>query len=275
MTVRPRAAAVALLSLGAVACAGIAPGRSVQVDGHAIRVRTAGRGEPTVVFDSGLGDPMGTWHEVWPTVARFTRVFLWDRAGLGDSEPGPDPRTSSTIVAELRAALDRAGIPGPYVLVGHSFGGLNARLFASRYPSDVAGLVLVDATHEDFPAIERRLRPVAEQERLRTTLSLGPRAAVAEFQSLDESASEVRRSPPPTNIPVVVLSAGRRGDPEALERAWSALQIDLASRFPRGRRIVVPGAGHYVQYDAPASVVAAIREVVEEARGEIRGQSAP
>jgi pimeloyl-ACP methyl ester carboxylesterase len=122
----------------------------IDVGGHRLHLAVFGRGGPTVVFDAGLGDAAGRWETVPGLVADFARVCVYDRAGLGRSEAGPLPRTSGRIVGELRVALARAGVAPPYVLVGHSFGGQNMRLYASRHPADVAGLVLVDASHPDL-----------------------------------------------------------------------------------------------------------------------------
>src|SRR5205823_3156829 len=119
-------------------------GTTVDVGGHRLYLHCAGEGQPTVLLDSGMSSTTESWTEVQPGVAAFTRVCSYDRAGLGRSDPGPAPRTGGQMVAELHALLRNAAIPGPYVLVGHSFGGLNMQLYAGRYPEDVAGMVLVD-----------------------------------------------------------------------------------------------------------------------------------
>jgi pimeloyl-ACP methyl ester carboxylesterase len=104
-----------------------------------------------VILDAGAGDPGYAWAEIQPEIAKFTQACWFDRAGDGWSDPGPFPRTSATMSADLHELLHRAGIPAPYVLVGHSLGGLNVRVYNGRYPTDVAGAVLVDAAHEDEP----------------------------------------------------------------------------------------------------------------------------
>ncbi len=123
------------------------PGRLVPVGSHRLHVLEAGAGEPAVVFDAGLPGTSLGWCYVQPEVAKFARTVSYDRAGLGWSDRGPQPRTTRQIVAELRAVLANAGIAPPYVLVGHSFGGFTARLFAHNYPHEVAGMVLVDSIH--------------------------------------------------------------------------------------------------------------------------------
>jgi pimeloyl-ACP methyl ester carboxylesterase len=121
---------------------------------------SSGSGSPVVVLDSGLGGDISQWRLVHPEVAKFTRVISYDRAGLGWSDRGPRDRTSKQIVKELHTMLKQAEVPGPYVLVGSSFGGYNVQLFAHEYPDQVAGLVLVDSpidlTHEEIPESYRR-----------------------------------------------------------------------------------------------------------------------
>ncbi|MGH2515236.1 MAG: alpha/beta fold hydrolase, partial [Ktedonobacterales bacterium] len=127
-----------------------APGRLVDIGGSRLHLTRTGAGGPTVVLDAGLAGFSLDWGLVTPQVAQYTTVCAYDRAGYGWSDPGPLPRTSSRIAAELHALLRRAGVAPPYVLVGHSFGGFNVRLFAEHYPHEVAGMVLVDVSHEDF-----------------------------------------------------------------------------------------------------------------------------
>ena len=148
------AAAVAVFLLFGVQGAGIAapgdelyarPGRLVAVQGTRLNFYCMGSGSPTVVFDSGWGDWAPVWMIVQPEVAKWTRACSYDRAGAGFSDPGTMPRTSARIADELRGALHNARIQGPYILVGNAFGGDNVRTFATSYPTEVAGLVLVEA----------------------------------------------------------------------------------------------------------------------------------
>jgi pimeloyl-ACP methyl ester carboxylesterase len=123
------------------------PGRLVDVGGFKLHINCTGEGSPAVILDAALGGSSLSWSLVQPEIASATRVCSYDRAGFGWSEAGPMPRTASRIASELRVLLDRAEVPPPFVLVGHSFGGLVMRIFAGRYRSDVAGLVLVDPAH--------------------------------------------------------------------------------------------------------------------------------
>jgi|CXWL01.1.fsa_nt_gi pimeloyl-ACP methyl ester carboxylesterase len=226
------------------------PGGLVDVGGHRLHLHSMGAGSPAVVMDAGAGGSSLDWHRVQPAVAAFTRACAYDRAGFGWSESGPAPRTSDQIAEELHSLLANASVPPPYVLVGHSFGGLNMRLFACKYPEEVAAIILLDATHEDisqrFPPEFKRLQ--ASAIRLvhfgRVTASLGvPRllrrpmapanmspgiqmianafgyrpstysTVIAEFLAFEESAAQVRGAGALPHVPVVVLTAGVHGFP--------------------------------------------------------------
>jgi pimeloyl-ACP methyl ester carboxylesterase len=148
-------------------------GRSVALGGDypgiTLNLNCTGTGSPTVILDSGLGLPAATWELVQRDVATFTRVCSYDRAGYGWSSELPMPRTSGAVARELHALLAASRESGPYVLVGHSFGGYNVRVYTSRYPTEVAGLVLVDASHEDAGSAQPPSMKKSDDE-LRATL---------------------------------------------------------------------------------------------------------
>lgn len=226
------------------------PGRMVAVGGHRLHISIIGDGGPTVVLDAGVCDCSLNWCLVQPEVAKFARVCSYDRAGMGWSETGPHPRTSERIVQELHTLLEEANVPGPYVLVGHSFGGYNVRLFAHEYPNEVAGLVLVDAAHEDqWPGLPESVKGLYDwwtndmrSGRLRSRLGLlrlldwvpvNPKLPPAlqpmdravhartsfletlysEWTAIDsESAAQVRAGRTLPQVPMVVLTAEKHGD---------------------------------------------------------------
>ena len=209
----------------------------------------------------------------------MTRACSYDRAGYGWSDPGPLPRTSSRISAELEALLDRAGVRGPYVLVGHSLGGLYARHYASTHLADVAGMILVDSTHERqgapgslmqslmraayYVGIPRLLFRFGD-DGLNTmyTSNHSSAAANAEFAALAASFDEAQRANSSLgDRPLVVITAGQSDEGE-----WRALQLDLLTRSTNSRRIVAEGSSHYVHDDRPGLVIDAIRDVVETSR---------
>jgi pimeloyl-ACP methyl ester carboxylesterase len=217
------------------------PGRLVSTGDFRLNVYCTGRGSPTVVLESGLADSLDAWSRVQPDIARFARVCSYDRAGYGYSDPGPMPRTSDRIAAELHAALRSAGEKPPYLLVGSSFGGFIVRVFNGKYPDQVAGLLLVDATQEDqyrllprswanlSAATHRRARRQAfwaplyidlgiarlqlrmQGQQVSTVLlqSKYLKARTSEFENIEVSAEQARSADHMAEKPLVVLTAGR------------------------------------------------------------------
>jgi pimeloyl-ACP methyl ester carboxylesterase len=267
-----------------------APGRLVDVGGHRLHIWCSGSGTPSVILETGLGGSGADWGFVRPEVAGFTQVCSYDRAGMGYSDPGPSPRTTRRLTYELAQLLDRAGIAGPVVLVGASIGGLVVRVFASEHPERVAGLVLVDASHEDQ---EVEVPPVAPFVPLLSSLgafrllgvtfgpppaSLAPtvrgfaeatgfraaayQTAVDEFTHLRQSAAEVKATRRQLSIPVVVVTAGRGSD-----EAWLKLQRDQVGLSQRGCQIIAEQSGHGIALGEPGVVVRAIRATVDAVRG--------
>lgn len=264
---RCAAVVASILAAGVTAHAGA---RKFDIGGFRLNLRCEGQGSPTVVLDAGAGDTLATWDWVLPEIRKLTRVCAYDRAGLGKSDPGPKPRSSERIVAELHELLKRARVLPPYVLVGHSFGGLNARLYAARNPDEVVGLVLVDATPEDYPALENTLLSRAEREKLRTLRAIAPPAFTDELAAMELSVASVRAAPLTRPLSVAILSAASPGDPPAFRSAWANLQRRMALTFPAGRQIIAEQSDHYIQFDEPELVVSAVREMVAAARSRAR-----
>ncbi|MER2509848.1 MAG: alpha/beta fold hydrolase [Amaricoccus sp.] len=253
-----RALGVGLALAGCVSL----PGTAV-LDPPAGRVETAeiARAEPAVVFESGLAGYKESWGEVFQTVATANTVFAYDRPGIGRSASTTRPRDGGTIVADLRALLRSRDLRPPYVLVGHSAGGLYMQHYARRYPAEVAGLVLVDPTHptqfEGAGALENR-GGLASAAMTAAGL-VGP--ARAEFDALAETGRAVLAAPElPAAMPVVILIApSKAGTPiAAFDNAKLA---DFANLYPHAIAREV-GSGHNIQVEHPEVVIEAIREVL-------------
>jgi len=259
------------------------------VGGRRLFLTCAGTGEPTVVLEAGLGGGTAAWTKVQGRLARFTRVCSYDRANVpgGAGDPAPKPRTAQDVVDDLETLLRVAGVPGPYVLAGHSFGGLSARLYASQHPEQVAGLILVDAMHEDQlrrtlelslsflpPAQRRAARAAAEQPERRFVPTIGDEG-IDERASLEQMRT-ARAATPLRPLSLVVLAHGKAapadgmppGYSAAAERMWRELQADLAGLVPNGRLVVATRSGHQINQDQPGLVVEAVRGVVAAARAQ-------
>lgn len=144
-------------------------GQFIDLGGYKLHMVESGNQGPTVILEAGLGLASLDWSLVQPEIAKFAHVVSYDRAGLGSSDESPNPRTSQMMVDELHALLKKANIPGPYILVGHSFGGMNILLYASQYPDEVAGLIFVDSVHE----LQNRLMVDEELDFLNNLTSWG------------------------------------------------------------------------------------------------------
>jgi pimeloyl-ACP methyl ester carboxylesterase len=245
----------------------ILSGRLIDVGGYRLRVERRGNGNPTVVMDAGLCQVMKTWDRVVPEIAKFVQVVVYDRAGLGGSDPGPRPRTSQQNVNELHALLNNAGVAGPYVLVGHSFGGLNVRLFASQYPAEVAGVVLIDASYEEQYLRFADIKSAEERKRYLRHES-GDNCEKVNLIASGDLVHTARSLP---LVPVVVLTA----DPyhskgKTIDAMLGQLQMEMQSRLAavvsKGKQTIVTGSGHFIQLDQPEVVIDSILTIVKAAR---------
>lgn len=279
------------------------PGRLVAVGGYKMHIDCTGQGSPTVILDSGLGDSYVVWSKVQPQIAQFTRVCSSDRAGIGYSDSSRKPRTSRDIAEELHTLLHNAAISPPYILVGHSMGGYDVRLYASLYRSEVAGMVLVASSHPDqhqrFPPAINDLDAswVREAEFLEFATPFGlprllgfcskddevraadcnfhtARENVAELKAFPESAKQAGAAGSLGDLPLAVLSSDPdRPQPDLPEDlvkpvndAWQQMQDELAQLSTRSTHVIAKNSGHYIQLDRPDLVIEAIRQVLEQAR---------
>lgn len=261
----------------------------------ALHVCTSGQEHsgPTVILDAFLGGNHLEWALVQPAVAHFAKVVSYDRAGLGTSEPSSAARTCQHIVEELRTALQNANIQSPYILVGHSSGGVHMRFFAYTYPEEVCGLVLVDSSHEDqlskIQELKDRFNPPASPASA-LDLSWLPEPLHALYQELKactnytttcarerqdfaQSLEEMKKyADQKLTIPLTVITrgtkvidqapAGWRAYELAVHEVWLTLQKDLVSKSPYGKQIFAPGCGHMIPRERPDIIVDAIKEMV-------------
>jgi pimeloyl-ACP methyl ester carboxylesterase len=225
------------------------------------RVRIEGEGATTVVFEAGLGDTLDVWAKVQPRVASgCARTVSYNRAGYPGSPKTETLRDAPAVVAELRAELQGRGIAPPYLLVGHSMGGLYVQYFARNYPEEVAGLVLVDSTHWDqLERIRREAPAMYGTLRVASLLMFGTMRR--EFASSSVVGQQVHASPAPGAVPTMVLSSTRAapGETPAFRALMRRLQIEVSEEYSADRHDFVAGSGHYIQRDQPGTVVKSIR----------------
>jgi len=283
-------------------------GKMVDIGGYKLHMIDRGVGGPTVVIDAGGGDNSLDWSLVQPEIAKFTRVVVYDRAGYAWSNASSLERTSENIAKELHTMLHNANIPAPYILVGHSFGGINVRFFANMYPDEVAGVVLVDSSHEDqgknAPAsAEQEMNRYYYEKLMRTALGIfrlsqytpsgqikfKKSIALSKFSPeiqeiyfaqkfttkralalLQESSCKTQSFKQLKNMKNML------GDKPLIvitlasrkDKEDIALHADLVTKSSRGKLVFADNSGHNVNYDQPEIIVEAVREMVEELRNE-------
>ncbi|MBL8550950.1 MAG: alpha/beta hydrolase [Hyphomonadaceae bacterium] len=237
--------------------------RFAEFDGHRIAYRMLGAGEPTIVMISGLGDGMATFDDVAPELAATATVILYDRPGYGGSAPTTGPRDAEAAERELSAVLDQSGARGPYVLIGHSLGGLYAEYFAAQHPDQIAGVVLEESRPADFThrCEDAGVTSCTLPASMAWTLPAGGRAELA---SLPMTVGEVERIRTAHGKPVLVLSRPLSENPSAFDRLWSTAQRDLTARYPGARQLVAEDGGHYLHLDQRAWFVESVRAFIND-----------
>ncbi len=253
----------------------------VDIGSHRLDVVRAGAGSPVVILEAGLGDALDDWDPVWPSLAQFTTVVAYSRSGLGKSEPGRQPHTARNAATELHNLLAKLTLRPPFVLVGRSYGGLLMRMYTSLYPEDVAGMVLVDGTHEQqvkrwgtldpsYPAafrayydsVLKTLKPGAEAEEIRETVRI-------------QAAGGADGLKPLPDIPIAVLtsmkvdSAARYVNGTARgHELWREMHDEWFRRSHNGIHLVTTRSGHAIQAQEPELVMEAIRFVLDRVRSQ-------
>jgi pimeloyl-ACP methyl ester carboxylesterase len=264
--------------------------RTVSVGSHRLQIHVEGSGTPAVVMDAGVGDQLDKLKPLQSRLAQVTRVVTYNRAGYGQSEPGPLPRHSGREADELKSLLENASVRGPYVLVGHSLGALNMQVFASKYPDDVAGMVLLDPPPLSFVVGQdyTDLRVMAEQmtaewQAIADSAAGSPdpqeqarsaffRMIASEHREMfGESAKTVGAISTFGDLPLVVLAAGKPNPAfgegaEEFQRYWVEQSRALTAKSTASKFVLAEGASHYLYLDAPDLVAESILSVVHQAR---------
>lgn len=279
--------------LSLAACADASPpfaDQMISIGSHRLQARVEGTGTPAVVIDAGLADQLDNLRPLQERIAQATRVVTYNRAGYGQSEPGPLPRDAGREAAELKTLLEKLSVPGPYVLVGHSLGGLNVQVFASGYPDEVAGLILLDPPPLSFILGEEytELVGMAEsmtaewqtladsaadsadaQEKARSDFFL--MIASEHREMFGESARLVDSISTFGDMPLVVVAAGRPNPAFGAVAAeyqayWVEQSRSLAAKSTNGQFAFAEDSSHHLYTDVPELVEEIILSVVHDVR---------
>lgn len=251
--------------------------RTLLINGRHLSFNLCGNGSPSVVFETGLGAESEEWIAVQLAVAEHSCTVRYDRAGRGASDPARPGRDAYSMVDDLHELLRAAKVPSPYMLVGHSLGGMLTRVFAQRYPEEVAGLVLVDSMHEDqfdvfgaaFPSADQSDSP--ELIRLRQFWTGGWKEIDATVERIDlpEAIRQGRRVQSLGDLPLHVITAGTLlheptvppRERDRLQLLWEDLQAGFLQLSSRTTQTFARDCGHFVQRERPDVIVQAILDL--------------
>jgi pimeloyl-ACP methyl ester carboxylesterase len=266
-TIRSVLCAISLSACLLLAQAAGDSGRIIAIAGRQVHVSVAGRGRPAVIFEAGFMNDLQSWAKVQPEVAKSCATVSYDRPGIGGSQETPLPRTGEQIAKDLHAALQQLGVPPPYILVGHSAGGLYIRSFARQYPNEVAGMVFVDAV---LPEYLRWLRAndVEHWQQLERIGAESGNVVRAQWQGLEPTLKEVEGGGPLPRVPIAVLVSDQSDlpfKPPTAMPAFLRTQREFVAQLP-GAKIEIIAAGHELPSLTPEKVTAAIFEVVNKAK---------
>ncbi|PFZ06756.1 alpha/beta hydrolase [Bacillus pseudomycoides] len=233
----------------------------VNIDGAALytKVIKGKKDNPVIIMDAGYGDYSKTWDQVAEEITEYGTVLLYDRAGLGKSEKSPNSRVSSEMVKELREILQQLHLKPPYIFVGHSFGGINVRLFAFLYLEETAGLILVDSTPENY---REKFLPIMSSEFQEAYYKQFTYEGT--YEEFMRSLGEIDRHPQTLgNMPLVIVAAGKKDFySDEAQAQWIKMQKELLQLSNNHRMIIALNSGHYIQRDEPEYVIEAVKWIV-------------
>lgn len=283
------------------------PGELIDIGGYRLHLNCTGerqKDKPIVIIEAGSGSTSADWVLVQPEITKFTRVCTYDRAGLGWSDPGPEPRSSQQYTTELHTLLDKAVEEPPYVLVAHSYGGHTVRIYTEEHPEDVVGMILVDARHPtimipggEMSAGQMKLweffahcgffRLVGKQAWEAQTPSMAkisnyPYPILLTPQYFEtghlesmvtlESDKQAAETGPFGDLPLIVISheipdlfaSLPPGEKEAAEEIWQTGQMDLTDLSTNTQFFIAEGSGHNISVENPGIIIEAVRSMIDE-----------
>jgi pimeloyl-ACP methyl ester carboxylesterase len=235
--------------------------QQLEINGKTVEYIMQGENSPTIIFETGMGQTIDTWNTVLDSLSKHTQVYAYNRPNYGQSEIKKPPKNVIDVAKQLRTNLVAQNISPPYILVGHSVGGLYINMFARLYPSEVAGVVFIDASHPKQFEYFRNNHSILYDLLILSTKK-GNRKY--EYDIVKTALSSFIDAPEFPNVPIAVLVAGKRSSPlesKKLREKWLSFQKDLASLSNESKHLIIKESGHYIHHNNPDIVISEILRI--------------
>ncbi len=269
----------AFILLGLISCHNKEPERMVVLQDYQLHINETGQGQPTVVIEAGLGSGLDDYDTLQTAISKLTKVLSYDRPGLGESSKSPNSRTLPVYINELKLLLDTEKILPPYILVGHSLGGLIVRYYAYKYPEEIVGLVLIDCLHEDWFEFIRSTHSNEEIKMFNNAIDPNQSTGVTkeEWEQFEYNCDLIRGIEIPQYIPTRILTATQFGrDQKALGyhpedmNTWAEMQSRIIQNIKDAKQIITNESGHSIHYTEPELIINSIKELIELYRNKMK-----
>lgn len=235
-----------------------------------LQYNISGSGKPNIVLINGGSGPIEGWMKVLPEISKLSSVFSYNRLGVSGSDKPKKAQDGITIVENLREALKIVGFAPPYLLVGHSLGGLYTNLFAQLYPNEVAGVVFLESSHPNDTSLDKYQGKIVKTINKMFSIfdSLSSKKQFNEVNFVKQTVSQIQQVSSFPDIPVYVITGGKenRMMPEEARQKRLENQLELLSISPKGKHIIAVKSGHFPQLTEPKVVIATIKDAVQQIR---------
>lgn len=265
--------------IGLISCHHKESERMVFFNDFQVHIKETGQGQPTVIIEAGLGSGLDFYDTLQTAISKLTTVLSYDRPGLGKSGKSPNPRTLPVYIDELKSLLETERIHPPYILVGHSLGGLIARYYAYKYPEEIVGLVLIDCLHEDWFEYIRTTHSNEEVEMFNKAIDPNQSTGVTkeEWEQFEYNCELIKEIEIPQHIPIRIITATQYGkDQQALGyhpedmKVWAKMQASYMNNTKNAKQIITDKSGHSIHLTEPELIINSIEEIIVINRNNIK-----
>lgn len=262
-----------IVIVGLISCNTKKAERMVDFGEYQVHLKEAGKGQPIIILEAGLGSGLDDYDTLQSAISKFTKVVLYDRPGLGESSESPNPRTLPVYVNELKELLRTEKIDPPYILIGHSLGGLIMRYYAYKYPEEIVGLVLIDSTPEHWFDYFRSTHSIEEINKFNKALDPNSNGSTGttrkEWEQFEMNCQLIKETEIPQDIPIRIISSAKySNEHEAIGyhsedmNVWVEMQASLMNNSNNAKQIITVDSGHSIHHNEPELIIKSVEELV-------------